>query len=105
MTGNAYSTNFLSAYFRIPSILIILFSTCMLVFVSCLAFGYPIVISLSINKETAPGNDDENVIEDGAASLQIVKVVPFNDTAPSSITVDTLRNLVYVSVNPGYPYN
>lgn len=99
MTGN-YSINILSTYrFQV---LIILFSICMLVLAaSFLASGYPIVTS-SFNNTTASVNTN-NVDDD--ASLQIVKVVAFNNTTPSSIVVDTLRNLVYVSVNPGYPYN
>jgi hypothetical protein len=62
-----------------------------------------VVISLSFNKETAQVEADS--VDDDAASLQIVKVVPFNNVAPTSVEVDTLRNLVYVSVSPGYPYN
>jgi DNA-binding beta-propeller fold protein YncE len=45
----------------------------------------------------ASTEEDEN--------LEISRVIPFNNTTPSSIAVDPLRNLVYVSVNPGYPYN
>ncbi|MGH9926760.1 MAG: hypothetical protein ACRD5B_15425, partial [Nitrososphaeraceae archaeon] len=102
MTGN-YSINILSIHSQIPAVLIILFSTWELVFAaSCLASGYPIVTSSSIGNTTAPV-DTNNVDDD--AGLQIVKIVPFNNTAPTSVTVDPLRNLVYVSVNPGYPYN
>jgi hypothetical protein len=101
MTGN-YSINILVTHLQIPAVLIILFSTFMLVLAaSCLASGYPIVTS-SFNNTTAPV-DTNNVDDD--ASLQIVKIVPFNNTAPTSVAVDALRNLVYVPVNPGYPYN
>lgn len=63
----------------------------------CLASANPVVISLSI-KNLTELVDADNVDDD--AGLQIVKVVAFNNTTPSSIAVDTLRNLVYVSVNP-----
>jgi DNA-binding beta-propeller fold protein YncE len=33
---------------------------------------------------------------------EIIKVIPFNDTYPSSILVDPLSNLVYVSVRPNH---
>lgn len=102
MTGN-YSSNILSTYFQIPLVPIILLSTCLLVFAaSFLASGYPIVTSLSFNNTTALV--DADIIDDDA-SLQIVKVVPFNNTNPTSVALDALQNLVYVSVNPGYPYN
>jgi DNA-binding beta-propeller fold protein YncE len=37
--------------------------------------------------------------------LEIVKSIPFNDTIPSSIAVDSSRNLVFVSVKPSYPHD
>jgi hypothetical protein len=36
---------------------------------------------------------------------EIIKVIPFNNTYPSSILVDPISNLVYVSVRPNYPYS
>jgi DNA-binding beta-propeller fold protein YncE len=36
---------------------------------------------------------------------EIIKVIPFNGTIPSSITVDPLSNLLYVSIRPDYSYN
>jgi DNA-binding beta-propeller fold protein YncE len=36
---------------------------------------------------------------------EIIKVIPFNNTNPSSITVDPVSNLVYVSVMPDYSYD
>lgn len=77
----------------------ILFSTCILIFNSDSASGYPIVTSLSFSNETLTTDDDTE------ASLHIVEVVSFNNTTPSSVAVDALRNLVYVSVNTGYPHN
>jgi DNA-binding beta-propeller fold protein YncE len=42
---------------------------------------------------------------DVKGNLEIIRAVPFNNTSLSSIVVDPLRNLVYVSANPSYPYN
>jgi DNA-binding beta-propeller fold protein YncE len=36
---------------------------------------------------------------------EIIKVIPFNNTYPSSILVDPISNLVYVSVRPDHPYS
>jgi DNA-binding beta-propeller fold protein YncE len=38
-------------------------------------------------------------------NFEIIKVMPFNHTNPSSIIVDPTSNLVYVSVRPDYSYN
>src|SRR5512145_1396353 len=99
-----YSINILSAYIQKTSILIIIiFSACMLDFASSSDSGYSIITSsLSYSSKTVPIDADES---DEDASLQLVEVVPFNNTTPTSVAVDTLRNLVYVAVNPGYPYN
>jgi hypothetical protein len=36
---------------------------------------------------------------------EIIKVIPFNGTIPSSVTVDPISNLVYISVRPDYSYD
>jgi hypothetical protein len=36
---------------------------------------------------------------------EIIKVIPFNGTISSSITVDPISNLIYVSVRPDYSAN
>jgi hypothetical protein len=41
----------------------------------------------------------DNRIEE---NLEVIKVIPFNNTNPSSITVDPISDLVYVSVRPDY---
>ena len=38
-------------------------------------------------------------------SLELIKVIPFNNTNPSSITVDPVSNLLYISVRPDYYSN
>jgi hypothetical protein len=38
-------------------------------------------------------------------NLEIIKVIPFNGTIPSSVTVDPISNLVYISVRPDYSAN
>jgi hypothetical protein len=38
-------------------------------------------------------------------NLEIIKVIPFNGTIPSSITVDPISNLLYISVRPDYSAN
>jgi DNA-binding beta-propeller fold protein YncE len=38
-------------------------------------------------------------------NFEITKVMPFNNTDPSSIIVDPASNLVYISVRPDYSYN
>jgi hypothetical protein len=38
-------------------------------------------------------------------NLEVIKVIPFNGTIPSSVTVDPISNLVYVSVRPNYSAN
>jgi DNA-binding beta-propeller fold protein YncE len=43
-----------------------------------------------------------NMIEE---NLEVMKVIPFNGTIPSSITVDPISNLLYVSVRPDYSAN
>jgi hypothetical protein len=44
----------------------------------------------------------DNMIED---NFEVIKVIPFNGTIPSSITVDPISNLFYVSVRPDYSAN
>lgn len=44
----------------------------------------------------------DNMIEE---NLEVIKVIPFNGTIPSSIMVDPISNLVYVSVRPDYSAN
>jgi DNA-binding beta-propeller fold protein YncE len=44
----------------------------------------------------------DNMIEE---NLEVIKVMPFNNTIPSSITVDPISDLVYVSVRPDYSSN
>ncbi len=38
-------------------------------------------------------------------NLKVIKVMPLNNTNPSSITVDPISDLVYVSVRPDYSSN
>ena len=45
---------------------------------------------------------DDNMMEE---NFEIIKVMPFNNTNPSSIIVDPTSNLVYISVRPDYSYN
>jgi hypothetical protein len=45
---------------------------------------------------------DNNKIE---KHFEIIKVMPFNNTNPSSITVDPTSDLVYISVRSDYSYN
>jgi DNA-binding beta-propeller fold protein YncE len=49
------------------------------------------------NTTTSFDNNTEEIPE-------IIKVIPFNNTYPSSILVDPTSNLVYVSVRPDHPY-
>lgn len=44
----------------------------------------------------------DNMIEE---NLEVIKAIPFNGTIPSSIMVDPISNLVYVSVRPDYSAN
>src|SRR5918996_2628810 len=44
----------------------------------------------------------DNMIEE---SLELIKVIPFNNTNPLSITVDPVSNLLYISVRPDYYSN
>ena len=37
--------------------------------------------------------------------FEIIKSIPFKNTTLSSIAVDPIRNLVFVSTNPSYPYD
>jgi hypothetical protein len=64
-------------------------------------FGYAISApspSPLYNTTTGFDNMTEEIFE-------IIKVIPFNSTYPSSILVDPISNLVYVSVRPAHPYS
>lgn len=41
----------------------------------------------------------------GKRELEILKSIPFENTTLTSIAVDPIRNLVFVSANPKYPYD
>jgi hypothetical protein len=62
--------------------------------------GYATSASSSHSYNTISSFD--NMIEE---NLEVIKVIPFNGTIPSSITVDPISNLVYVSVRPDYSAN
>jgi hypothetical protein len=61
------------------------------------------IVTLSFNNTRAPLDADNVDFQNDDAILQIVKVVLFNNTVPTSVAVDALRNLVYVSVKSGIP--
>ncbi|HZD34789.1 MAG TPA: hypothetical protein VE130_06250 [Nitrososphaeraceae archaeon] len=73
--------------------LLIVFALYILAYISWIDLGY----ALSSSKNTNNIELEEN--------LEIIDTIPFNNTSLSSIVVDTLRNLVYVSANPVYPYD
>lgn len=80
-----------------PIFILIILLTCISVsFTSSMTHGY------ATATDPSSSSNMDNIEE---AILQIDEVVPFNNTTPASVTVDTLRNLIYVAVNPGYPYN
>jgi DNA-binding beta-propeller fold protein YncE len=86
----------MKAFYYYSSILSIL-----LVLLSASHFGYvtsaPSPSSLYYTT-TSFDNKTEEIPE-------IIKVIPFNNTYPSSILVDPISNLVYVSVRPDHPYS
>jgi hypothetical protein len=73
--------------------LLIVFALYILVYVSWLELGYTL---------SSSNNTNNMELED---NLEIINTIPFNNTSLSSIVVDTLRNLVYISANPSYPYD
>ena len=73
----------------------------LLILLSIGHFGYAISVpspSPLYTTTTSFDNKTEEISE-------IIKVIPFNNTYPSSILVDPISNLVYVSVRPEYPYS
>jgi hypothetical protein len=76
-----------------------LFLSVLIVVLSIVHLGYAISASSSLyNKITSIDNKTEK-------KFDIIKVMPFNNTNPSSITVDPISNLVYVAVRPNYSSN
>ena|SRR5215204_5372729 len=71
-----------------------LFLSILIVVLSIVHLVYAISASSPLyNKITSIDNKIEEKFE-------IIKVMPFNNTNPSSITVDPISNLVYVVVRP-----
>jgi hypothetical protein len=73
--------------------LLIVFALYILAYISWIELGYTLSSSNNTNSIELEGN------------LEIINIIPFNNASLSSIVVDTLSNLVYVSANPAYPYD
>jgi hypothetical protein len=74
-----------------------LFFSLLMVVLSIGHLGYATSASSSHSYNTISSFD--NMIEE---NLEVIKVMPLNNTNPSSITVDPISDLVYVSVRPDY---
>jgi hypothetical protein len=72
---------------------LIVFALYILAYISWIELGYTLSSSNNTNSIELEGN------------LEIINTIPFNNASLSSVVVDTLSNLVYVSANPSYPYD
>jgi hypothetical protein len=77
-----------------------LFFSLFIVMLSVGHLGYATSASPSPSYNTISSSD--NMIKE---NLEVIKVIPFNGTIPSSITVDPISDLLYVSVRPDYSSN
>ena len=77
-----------------------LFFSLLIVVLSIGHLGYATSASSLYSHNTISSFD--NMIEE---NLEVIKVIPFNGTIPSSITVDPISDLLYVAVKPDYSAN
>src|SRR5687768_12076400 len=77
-----------------------LFFSLLIVVLSIGYLGYATSASSSHSHYTISSFD--NMIKE---NLEVIKVIPFNGTIPSSITVDPISDLLYVTVKPDYSAN
>lgn len=74
----------------------------LMVLLSAYHVGYAQLESSPLYSDIASFDNENNKTEE---NFEIIDVMPFNDTYPSSITVDPVSNHVYVSVRPDFSYN